>query len=175
MIRPFNITQRYFEEFQDVVRVVYPLHGVTVEDSATWWMKTLYFTCLYSVKLPTNKKPLNPGLFKIFKNWEAYPKGPVSIESYQVFQNMATLIGDYYRDDKEIDDDICLEIQNAVVGLIKNNEYKKIAGDKNAIVNLVRELYLWKSASVLETKRLNISHDISLKIEYELLMNKLKN
>lgn len=178
MIRPFNITQRYFEFFRDTVRVTFPRYYVFVEESATWWMKTLYFTCLYSVTPSTDEKPLDPGLFSIFKNWQAYPNGPVSLESYQVFQDMATLIGDYYSDDDQIEYEKCLQISDAVLNLIRNEEYRKIAADKNEIVNLVRELYLWKNSYIFETKKMFISHDKSLEIEFEKLffnLNRISN
>ena len=95
-IEPFNGAQRYFKYFQIAIQEEYSKKGLKVpppDQSAKWWMKTLYFACLQSPE----------EMFKIFPTWEAYPNGPVATEPYQLYQDLAVLIGPYRVDDKGCD------------------------------------------------------------------------
>lgn len=165
MINPFNVTQRYFVFFQKEIKKIYSNNSIKVEDSATWWMRTLYFTCLSSVEFSIDDI-FDCGLFSIFPNWQAYPNGPVNVESYQTFQQMAILEGDYHCDDLMCSVDMCDKITKSINNLLKNSVFLSIASNKDDLINLSRDLYLWREAYITERKKLYVLDDIQMNIEY---------
>ena len=163
MISPFNVTQRYFVYFKNEINRIYNEKSIKVEDSVTWWMRTLYFTCLTSVEISIDNK-LKFGLFNIFPNWQAYPNGPVNVESYQTFP--AKLEGDYHSDDESCLSIILDKITDSIYNLLKNPVYLSIASNKDDLINLSRDLYLWKEAYVTEKKKLWVLSNLQMEIEF---------
>jgi len=162
MAKLFNKAQRCFSYFQEQIEIVFSSKKLQVVGTATWWNKTLYFVCL-----------TDPELFSILKNWKAYPKGPVSIESYQTFQNMSTIIGHFYTDNEEPTDFEKERIRNAILKLLENKDYLKISENTEKLVELSHRLYIWQSAYPLQDQKLKFD-EVSLSVEKYFFDKELK-
>lgn len=135
--------------------------------SQTRLMKLLYFTCLASFE---NKKGFD--LFRIFNNFEAYPKGPVEVD---VYSNRSGLPGFEYNGfylEKLSDEAVKISIDIAVkisidraINFLKQKKDSFNMLDTDFLVELSHKLPLWSMAYFSTSNQLNIENIKYLSIE----------
>lgn len=139
--------------------------------SQTRLMKLLYFTCLASFEDKEDKKDI--GLFSIFNNFEAYPKGPVEVD---VYSNRSRLPGFEYNgfyleklsDDEAVKISINESVENSIKNAITFLKQRKDSFnmlDTDFLVELSHKLPLWSMAYFSTSNQLNIKNIKYLSIE----------
>lgn len=132
--------------------------------SNTYLMKCLYFACLESCK---NSSGI--GLFGIFNNMKAYPRGPLE---YDIYENLPNIEGLTYENGRiskiksvpiaKQDNPYFKEVQIAVNSLNKHGILQKGTSD---LINLSHKLDLWNEAYNFSTDRKIVLTEENIKNE----------
>ncbi|WP_172919570.1 type II toxin-antitoxin system antitoxin SocA domain-containing protein [Capnocytophaga canis] len=142
--------------------------------SQTRLMKLLYFTCLASFE---DKEDI--GLFSIFNNFEAYPKGPVEVD---VYSNRSELTNFKYNgfyleklsDDEAvkvfIDEAVKISIDRAI-NFLKQKKDSFNMLDTDFLVELSHKLHLWNMAYFSDSNQLDIENKEYLSLERKQFIN----
>lgn len=124
--------------------------------SNTYLMKCLYFACLESSSEPNGNND-GMGLFQVFNNMKAYPRGPLE---YDIYENLANIDGLVYEDGRISKVKVCTpdfeEKENAeqireAVEKLKNRGILYM--DTTKLVELSHKLDLWNDAYTFSSDR----------------------
>ncbi|MFJ1323613.1 type II toxin-antitoxin system antitoxin SocA domain-containing protein [Capnocytophaga canis] len=136
--------------------------------SQTRLMKLLYFTCLASFE---NKKGFD--LFRIFNNFEAYPRGPVEVDMYSNRSELTNFkYNGFYLEKLSDNEDVKISIDIAVkisidraINFLKQKKDSFNMLDTDFLVELSHKLPLWSMAYFSTSNQLNIKNIKYLSIE----------
>ncbi len=136
--------------------------------SQTRLMKLLYFTCLASFE---NKKGFD--LFRIFNNFEAYPRGPVEVDMYSNRSELTNFkYNGFYLEKLSDNEAVKISIDIAVkisidraINFLKQKKDSFNMLDTDFLVELSHKLPLWSMAYFSTSNQLNIKNIEYLSIE----------
>ncbi len=126
--------------------------------SNTYLMKCLYFACLESSSEPNGNND-GMGLFQVFNNMKAYPRGPLE---YDIYENLANIDGLVYEDGRISKVKVCTpdfeekENENAEQireAVKKLKERGILYMDTAKLVELSHKLDLWNDAYTFSSDR----------------------